>query len=250
MRATLMLQVGALTVGRVRDVEVPRDDDFGTQLVRVEPGTYDVFAFVSRAYMSRADPGGLGPHRAYALTALAEGPVVGADGLARESGLRGVARIELPIFGRAGEVDPLRDATLSDLLVRHSWDPRDHDPSYTGPRMWRVDLRPGIELNADDDTGIARVVDPDSSCSRVALARSGVGLFPAESPGARRADRVALTEWTAQACAEAISAVRERLTDLRGRDGFPMTAGLEGERDRNLSLALDLLHREARRLTR
>lgn len=66
----------------------------------------------------------------------------------------------------------------------------------------------------------------------------------------RVTDRVALTEWTAQACAEAISAVRGRLTDLRGRDGFPITAGPEGEQDRSLSLALDLLHREARRLIR
>jgi len=137
---TIKIKVGSLALIEARDVELPQEFAAWHQTVRIEPGTYDVFA-----YLEWTD----GTLRVRDLSAACEGVTISSNFRAHmlgmwgksdnnRNGQRATAHIHLPTYGTVGETVPqLAQATLCDALVRQEWDPRDHDPRSTTGRMWR-----------------------------------------------------------------------------------------------------------------
>lgn len=142
---TLKIKVGSLALTEARDVELPQEFAAWHQTVRVEPGTYDVYAYLDRE---------AGTLRVRSLTAQCEGTTISSNFRAHvlgtwgksdnnRDGERATAYIQLPIYGRVGEASPLlAQTTLCDAIVRPEWDPRDHDPRTMTGWMWRFEWDP------------------------------------------------------------------------------------------------------------
>jgi hypothetical protein len=177
----IKIKVGTLALTTTRDVELPQEFAAWHQTVRVEPGTYDVFA-----YLAWSD-GGL---CVQSLSAQCEGVTISSDFRAHmlgawgksdnnRNGQRATAHIRLPTYGAVDAPSILAQATLCDALVRVEWDPRDHDPRSTAGRMWRftwnADRKPivieqsrnggGTSLAAFEDHRRFRVEDVEMSSS-------------------------------------------------------------------------------------
>lgn len=141
---TYKVKVGVLTLTESRDVSIPQEVAAWHQTVRVEPGAYDVYA-----YLDAHD------HSVRQLSASAEGVTVsssfrsriGAHHGARDNnrnGQRASVSIELATYGRVGgDFGLLAQANLSSALSRTEWEPRDLDPARGGPRMWRFEWTGG-----------------------------------------------------------------------------------------------------------
>ncbi len=137
---TIKIKVGSLTLTQACDVDLPQEFAAWHQTVRVEAGTYDVFA-----YLQWSD----GALRVRSLSAACEGVTIssnfrshmlGAWGKSdnNKNGQRATAHVELPTYGTVDAPSALlAQAALCDALVRVEWDPRDHDPRSTTGRMWR-----------------------------------------------------------------------------------------------------------------
>jgi hypothetical protein len=137
---TLKIKVGILTLTESRDVELPQDFAAWHQTVRVEPGTYDVFA-----YLDASDK----MLRVRSLSAQCEGVTISSNFRSHmlgqwgksdnnRNGQRATVHVELPTSGLVDSTFPLlAQTTLCDALVRTEWDPRDHDARSASGRMWR-----------------------------------------------------------------------------------------------------------------
>ncbi len=137
---SLKIKVGTLALTAARDVELPQEFAAWHQTVRVEPGTYDVFAYLAWSE---------GALQLRSLSASCEGVTVSSNFRAHvlgtwgksdnnRNGQRATAHIQLPTYGTvAAPAALLAQAALSDAIVRVEWDPRDHDPRSTTGRMWR-----------------------------------------------------------------------------------------------------------------
>ena len=133
---SIQIKVGTLTLTASRDVSLPQEFAAWHQTVRVEPGTYDVFA-----YLDWSDGG----YRIRSLSAECEGVTISSDFRSHmlgqwgksdnnRNGQRATAHIHLPTYGSVQERSPLMEqATLCDALVRTEW-----DPSSGAGRMWRL----------------------------------------------------------------------------------------------------------------
>lgn len=136
----IKIKVGSLVLTEARDEKLPQEFAAWHQTVRIQPGTYDVFA-----YLEWSD----GALRVRSLSARCEGITVSSNFRAHmlgvwgksdnnRNGQRATAHVSLPTYGTTGATDALlAQATLCDAIVRQEWDPRDHDPGSTHGRMWR-----------------------------------------------------------------------------------------------------------------
>jgi len=141
----IKIKVGSLALTEARDVDLPQEFAAWHQTVRVEPGTYDVFAYVEWSD---------GVRRITSLMAECEGVTISSDFRSHmlghwgksdnnRDGQRATACIHLPTYGTVGEMSPLlAKAALCDAIVRHEWEPRDLDPKTTHGRMWRLTWNP------------------------------------------------------------------------------------------------------------
>ena len=171
---SLHIKVGTLTLTSARDQSLPQEFAAWHQTVRIEPGTYDVFA-----YLEWSD----GNYRIHSLSASCEGITISSDFRSHmlgqwgksdnnRNGQRATACIHLPTYGTVGDVSPLLEqAALCDAIVRTEWDPRDH------AKMWRFTWNParkpvvierarysgGASLAAFEDTRRFRVDDAELS---------------------------------------------------------------------------------------
>jgi len=131
----IKIKVGTLTLTEARDVDLPQEFAAWHQTVRIEPGTYDVFAYL--------DYEGDG-YRVTGLAAEAEGVTISSNFRSHmlgqwgksdnnRNGQRATAHIRLPTYGVVADAAPslLDQATLCDALVRSEWD------SAVGA-MWRL----------------------------------------------------------------------------------------------------------------
>ncbi len=137
---TIRIKVGTLILTEARDENLPQEFAAWHQTVRVEPGTYDVFA-----YLEWSD----GALQVRSLSAACEGVTISSNFRAHmlgawgksgnnRNGQRATAHVHLPTYGTVGAAAPLlAQATLCDALVRQEWDPRDHDSKSTTGKMWR-----------------------------------------------------------------------------------------------------------------
>lgn len=137
---SLKIKVGTLALTEARDVELPQEFAAWHQTVRVDPGTYDVFA-----YLTWSD----GALQLRSLSATCEGVTISSNFRAHmfgtwgksdnnRNGQRATAHIQLPTYGRVDVASTLlAQASLCDAIVRSEWDPREHDPRSTTGRMWR-----------------------------------------------------------------------------------------------------------------
>lgn len=144
---TTKIKVGTLTLIASRDVDLPQEFAAWHQTVRIEPGTYDVYAYLDWEYDAKS-------YRVRQLAAACEGVTVSSNFRSHvlgqwgksdnnRNGQRATAHVELPTYGRADEPSPLlAQATLCDAIVRTEWDPRDHDPASTSGKMWRFTWNP------------------------------------------------------------------------------------------------------------
>ena len=142
---TIKIKVGTLVLTEARNVDLPQEFAAWHQTVRVEPGTYDVFA-----YLNWSDGG----YRVHSLSAACEGVTISSNFRSHMLGQWGksdnncngqlaTAHVRLPTSGQVGESAPLlAQATLCDALVRTEWDPRDHNPQSTAGRIWRLTWNP------------------------------------------------------------------------------------------------------------
>lgn len=138
---TTKIKVGTLTLTEVRNVDLPQEFAAWHQTVRIEPGTYDVFA-----YLQWSDGG----YRISSLSAQCEGITISSNFRSHMfgqwgksdnncNGQRATTHIRLPTYGQVGESSALlAQATLCDAIVRTEWDPREHNPASTSSRMWRL----------------------------------------------------------------------------------------------------------------
>lgn len=139
---TLKIKVGTLVLTEARNQDLPQEFAAWHQTVRVEPGTYDVFA-----YLDWSDGG----YRVHSLSAACEGVTISSNFRSHMlgqwgksdkncNGQRATAHVRLPTYGQVGESSGLlAQVTLCDALVRTEWDPREQ--STTG-RMWRLTWNP------------------------------------------------------------------------------------------------------------
>lgn len=139
---TLKIKVGSLQLTEARDVSLPQEFAAWHQTVRIEPGTYDVFAYLDW------EGGG---YRVRSLSADCEGVTVSSNFRSHmlghwgksdnnRNGQRAAATIQLATYGTVAEASPMMDqTTLCDALVRVEWDPREHNPASTSGRMWRYE---------------------------------------------------------------------------------------------------------------
>jgi len=152
---TLKIKVGALVIDGPRDVNIPQENPAWHQTVRVQPGTYDVHAFVEWS------PDGGGTFHLLRLSAQAEGSTVssyfgpdGRGGIKHRDGERVAARVDVPTYGVVGEPEAASTkVTLDDVILRTEWDPQDHG-MRSGPspgRMWRLTWRAGVKVELDAD---------------------------------------------------------------------------------------------------
>ena len=133
------IKVGQFTLAQSRDVNLPQEFAAWHQTVRVEPGTYDVFAWVDF---------GDGEYRVRNLAAIAEGVTVSSNFRSHMFGQWGksdnnrngqiaTATICLQTYGRVANGVPigLGSATLIDAIQREEWEP---DSGLDLGRMWRL----------------------------------------------------------------------------------------------------------------
>lgn len=137
---TITIKVGTLVLTEATDVNLPQEFAAWHQTVRVESGSYDVFA-----YISWSDGG----YRIRSLSAKCDGMTVSSNFRSHVLGTWGksdnnrngqaaTAHIELATYGAVGKpTGLLGQASLCDAIVRVEWDPREHDPKSTTGRMWR-----------------------------------------------------------------------------------------------------------------
>lgn len=141
---TIKIKVGSLQLTEARDVSLPQEFAAWHQTVRVEPGSYDVFAYLEWEY-------GMGAYRLRSLSAACAGVTISSNFRAHMLGQWGksdnnrngqiaTAHIELPTYGTVGETSSLlAQVALCDALLRTEWDPREHNPASTSERMWRFE---------------------------------------------------------------------------------------------------------------
>jgi len=130
---TLKIKVGSMALAAARDVALPQEFAAWHQTVRVEPATYDVFA-----YLDRTD-GSLHLRR---LSAQCEGTTVSSN-FSEHAGQRATAHVDLPTAGLVADPAPLlAQSSLCDALVRVEWDPRERDPRTMLGWMWRFTWNP------------------------------------------------------------------------------------------------------------
>jgi len=137
---SIKIKVGSLVLIQARDVDLPQEFAAWHQTVRVEPGSYDVFAYL--------DWEGSG-YRIRSLSARCEGVTISSNFRSHMLGTWGksdnncngkpaVAHVHLPTYGTGGDLSPILEQTvLCDAIVRTEWDPRDHDPRSAAGTMWR-----------------------------------------------------------------------------------------------------------------
>ena len=147
---TLKIKVGWITLLAQRDVNLPQEHAAWFETVRVEPGTYDVFAYIGWT----VDGGGM--YRVHSLSAQAEGTTIASYYGNRigshyskddnnRNGKRTTAHIQLPTFGVVAEPSPrLAQATLTDAIVRTEWDAPSHG------RMWRFTWNKDVKVRATE----------------------------------------------------------------------------------------------------
>lgn len=182
---TYKVKVGVLTLTESRDVSIPQQVAAWHQTVRVEPGTYDVYA-----YLDAHD------YRVLQLCASAEGVTVSSNFRSRigahygerdnnRNGERAAVSVELPTYGRASDdAGLLGQAKLDDTLSRVEWEPRDIDEasatrfavshesvfaffsslSTSSTRMWRLEWTGGrVQVEPGQDSHqlalLARPID-------------------------------------------------------------------------------------------
>ena len=149
----IKIKVGTLTLTEARNEDLPQEFAAWHQTVRIEPGTYDVFA-----YLQWSDGG----YKVSSLSAQCEGITISSNFRAHmfgqwgksdnnRNGQRATAHIRLATYGQVGESSPLRaQTTLCDAIIRTEWntpnatgrDPREHNPESTSGRMWRLTWNP------------------------------------------------------------------------------------------------------------
>jgi hypothetical protein len=176
--SVLKIKVGILALAEARDVQLPQQFAAWHQTVRVEPGTYDVFA-----YIEWSD----GARQIRSLLAECEGVTISSDFRSHMLGQWGksdnnrngqiaTAHIHLPTYGVVGEASPLiAQATLCDALVRTELD----RPSGDG-RMWRMtwnaDRKPIVIEAARYGGGTSIAAFEDTR----RFAVDGVEMYPAD----------------------------------------------------------------------
>ena len=183
---TLKIKVGSIQLTEARDVSLPQEFAAWHQTVRIEPGTYDVFA-----YLEWSDGG----YRVRSLSADCEGVTISSNFRSHmlgqwgksdnnRNGQRAAASIQLPTYGTVNDPSPiLAQATLCDAIVRTEWDPRDHgmrDGVSTPGLMWRftwsADRKPIVIEAPAYGGGLSLATFED--CRRFAV--DGVEMSPAD----------------------------------------------------------------------
>lgn len=136
----IKIKVGTLTLTEPRDVRVPQEYAAYDETVRVEPGTYDAFAYIDWTH----DGGGY--YHIYDLAAWAEGTTTRAwyGDAARSRALIGrktVVSIPIPRSGVGALLCKVPGMLVLDPVVHIvEWQPQE------GPPMWRIELRPGVKI--------------------------------------------------------------------------------------------------------
>lgn len=142
------IYIGTLTLTESREVSIPQSYAAYHETVRVEPGTYPVYAYIVPRF-------GCEPARVHSISAHAEGITASCyygPGTQDRVGKPSKAHIELPTYGVVSDKPGiLAQAKLSDDLVRKEWDPRNNDSQSTTGRMWRLEVRPGLEVRGTGD---------------------------------------------------------------------------------------------------
>lgn len=133
----IKIKVGTLTLTEPRDVRVPQEYAAYDETVRVEPGTYDAFAYIDWTH----DGGGY--YHIYDLAAWAEGTTTRAwyGDAARSRALIGrktVVSIPIERYGVTPRKAP--GVALDPIVHIVEWQPQE------GPPMWRIELRPGVKI--------------------------------------------------------------------------------------------------------
>lgn len=147
---TYKVKVGTLALTEARNVNLPQEHAAWYQTVRVEPGTYEVYAYLIWTY------DGDGMYRIHEIAAQCEGVTTrcyygNAERDAARTGKPATAHIRFPRYGLVGEQDALLAQTvLCNALVRTEWDPKEHDPQTTNGRMWRFEWDRTVKFRADE----------------------------------------------------------------------------------------------------
>ena len=179
---TIKIKVGTLTLTEARNEDLPQEFAAWHQTVRIEPGTYDVFA-----YLDWSDGG----YQIRSLSAECEGVtissnfrshMVGQWGTSDKNcnGQRATAYIRFCTFGQVGEPTRLLEqVTLCDAIVRTEWDPQEHIPTSTTGGMWRLtwnrDRKPIIVERSRYSGGLSLAAFEDDRRFKV----DGVEMSPA-----------------------------------------------------------------------
>ncbi len=171
---SIKIKVGSLTLVASRDVNLPQEFAAWHQTVRIDPGTYDVYAYIDW------EDGGL---RLRSLLAECEGITISSNFRAHMLGSwgksdnncndqRATAHVDLPTYGTIAAPSPiLAQVTLCDAIMRVEWDPCENNPHATTGKMWRFTWNParkpiviqqarhsgGLSLAAFEDTRHFRV---------------------------------------------------------------------------------------------
>ncbi len=147
---TLRVKVGTFTLTAVRDVSLPQEFAAWHQTVRIEPGTYDVFAYLDHML------GGTHHIEGITISSNFRSHLWGHWGKSdnNRNGTIATATIHLPTFGYVDDASPgplLSQATLCDAIVREERDivRRDYNNEKV-VRMWRFEWKRGVRVKIDD----------------------------------------------------------------------------------------------------
>lgn len=175
---TLKIKVGTLTLTESRDESLPQEFAAWHQTVRVEPGTYDVFAYIEWSY------DGGGGYRLRQLAAHCEGITVSSNFRSHmlgewgksdnnRNGQRAVAHVHLLTYGKVGEKSLLAQATLCDAIVRVE---RDDSDGRRYSLAWNTARKPIVIEQARHNGGLSLAALEDDRRFTV----DGVEMSPTE----------------------------------------------------------------------
>lgn len=164
---TLKIKIGTLLLTEARDETLPQEFAAWHQTVRVEPGTYDVFAYLD--WLASG-------YSIHSISAQCEGITISSNFRAHmfgqwgksdnnRNGQHATAHIHLPTYGRVDEPSPLlAQAALCDAITRAVW------ASERGPMwrfVWNQDRKPFVIERARHSGGLSLAAFEDCRSFRM-----------------------------------------------------------------------------------